>query len=283
MWFAYFRKKLITEFSILGCVFVIFVETDNFMNNKKTDYLRMFVIIAICFIVIVMCTTLYFGHDVDESVRGTFGDMFGAANALFTGLSFVGLIVTILLQRRDINAQRDEVTLQSFENTFYNLLQIHRETVNNLEKNKVSRKTSGGITVEKDISIKGRAVFIHIYGRYIDHLTADRKFNDNAYLSVYKQNWEILGHYFRGIELILITIDQLKMSDNEWDYKFRYVDILKAQLSEYETAILFYHFLSSKSAGFKKIAEKYTLFEFVNIELVTDDKNLYNISAFTKM
>ncbi|OMC72997.1 hypothetical protein BK121_08795 [Paenibacillus odorifer] len=37
--------------------------------------------------------------------RGTFGDMFGAVNALFSGLAFAGLIFTIHLQRKDLAIQ----------------------------------------------------------------------------------------------------------------------------------------------------------------------------------
>lgn len=42
----------------------------------------------------------------NDSTRGTFGDQFGAVNALFSGLAFTGLIYTIILQRRDLEIQR---------------------------------------------------------------------------------------------------------------------------------------------------------------------------------
>jgi hypothetical protein len=249
--------------------------------NKKDINLGLFAILSTTFIMgIILATYLIFNKE-DPNVRGTFGDMFGAANALFTGLSFVGIIVTILLQRRDINEQRYEMTLQSFESAFFNLLNIHRETVFALEKKRINKKTSGGITVEKDISSKGTAVFIYIFSRYIDHLPPDKKFNDISYLKVFKENWEILGHYFRSVEILLFTIDNLDIKkQNNLTYKQRYVDILKSQLSEYETALIFYHFLSSKGLKFKEIAEKYNFFEFINDELITDDKNLYSHKAF---
>lgn len=41
--------------------------------------------------------------------RGTFGDMFGAVNALFSGLAFAGIVYTILLQRRELELQREEL------------------------------------------------------------------------------------------------------------------------------------------------------------------------------
>ena len=42
---------------------------------------------------------LYFFISKSEE-RGQFGDMFGAVNALFSGLAFAGLILTLILQRK---------------------------------------------------------------------------------------------------------------------------------------------------------------------------------------
>ncbi len=49
------------------------------------------------------------------AARGQFGDMFGAVNALFSGLAFAGLIFTIFLQRRELALQREELKLQREE------------------------------------------------------------------------------------------------------------------------------------------------------------------------
>ena len=53
----------------------------------------------------------------DMSDCGTFGDQFGAVNALFSGIAFAGLIYTIFLQRRDLRNQRKELFLQRKELT----------------------------------------------------------------------------------------------------------------------------------------------------------------------
>ncbi len=47
----------------------------------------------------------------DWPTRGQFGDLFGAVNALFSGLAFAGLIYAILLQREDLALQRTELEL----------------------------------------------------------------------------------------------------------------------------------------------------------------------------
>lgn len=43
------------------------------------------------------------------SERGTFGDMFGAANSLFSALAFCGVIFTIYLQKKELGLQRMEL------------------------------------------------------------------------------------------------------------------------------------------------------------------------------
>lgn len=47
--------------------------------------------------------------------RGQFGDLFGSVNALFSGLAFAALIITIFLQRKELELQRDELRLQREE------------------------------------------------------------------------------------------------------------------------------------------------------------------------
>jgi hypothetical protein len=44
-----------------------------------------------------------------ELSAGTFGDMFGALNTLFTGFAFVGVSITIWYQRQQLHAQREEL------------------------------------------------------------------------------------------------------------------------------------------------------------------------------
>lgn len=90
----------------------------------------------------------------DLAKCGTFGDQFGAANALFSGLAFAGLIYTIMLQRSDLRNQRKELflqrqemkrnraemimqnktlSLQRFENTFFSMMELQQQIVNNLD------------------------------------------------------------------------------------------------------------------------------------------------------
>ena len=51
------------------------------------------------------------------SDRGTFGDMFGAVNALFSGLALGGVIIAIILQKQELGLQRRELELTRQELT----------------------------------------------------------------------------------------------------------------------------------------------------------------------
>ncbi len=48
---------------------------------------------------------------VDMLARAQFGDMFGALNALFSGLALGGVIYTVFLQKQELSLQRDELKL----------------------------------------------------------------------------------------------------------------------------------------------------------------------------
>ena len=61
-------------------------------------------------IVILYTLSLIYLTDADWiSNPGTFGDSFGIINALFTGLAFSGLIVTIMLQYEEIKIQQQDL------------------------------------------------------------------------------------------------------------------------------------------------------------------------------
>lgn len=74
-------------------------------NQHEDKILR--IGIGIGFLVVVIWALFWIGL-VDDQNRGTFGDMFGAANALFSGLAFAGVVVAILLQRLEMQESRSE-------------------------------------------------------------------------------------------------------------------------------------------------------------------------------
>ena len=87
--------------------------------------------------------------------------MFGGVNALFSGLAFAGILIALYMQKHELELQREELSAtreelklqriamegqkkqleiqnktsekQRFENTFFQLLDLHHEIISNLE------------------------------------------------------------------------------------------------------------------------------------------------------
>lgn len=66
-------------------------------------------IIVGVFTIQLVCWCLMDSLITSEEKRGQFGDMFGAVNTLFSGMAFGCIIYTILLQRADLEATRQEM------------------------------------------------------------------------------------------------------------------------------------------------------------------------------
>ena len=79
-------------------------------NNKILSY----IIIGIVLIwALSGVLTMIF---IDQwSDRGTFGDLFGAINSLFSGLALAGLVYSIYANRQEIQLQREEIELNRKE------------------------------------------------------------------------------------------------------------------------------------------------------------------------
>lgn len=81
----------------------------------------------------VSAFTIVYSIDASDR-RAEFGDMFGAVNALFSGLAFAGLMVTIWMQKEDLRIQQEEIKKQNetlarqqFEATFFQMLKLFDE------------------------------------------------------------------------------------------------------------------------------------------------------------
>ena len=231
---------------------------------------------------------------------GTFGDMFGAANALFSALAFVGVVYAILLQRREIHLQGEELrqtkeelmkqreqmelqnqTLcnQSFENTFFQLLRLHNEMVAAME-------TKGSGAESNEIASRGRSCFVSFLGEVKRQLQpASRKtcgqLRDalsGAYMDFYERHQSDLGHYFRSLYNTVKLVDRSPVAD-----KRLYTNLIRAQLSSYELALLFYNCLSELGYNkFKPLLEKYSMLKNMPLELLChrDHMALYEAGAF---
>ena len=79
-----------------------------------------------------------------------------------------------------------------------------------------------------------------------------------SYREIYKAEEGQLGQYFRNLEHLI------KFVDNETiEHERRYTSLVKAQLSQFETALLFYHCIRQRKEPFTKLVELVEKFGFL--------------------
>lgn len=281
-------------------------------NDKETD-LGIYIIGAISVLLIIgLWTYTYFElKDMPSADRGTLGDMFGTVNALFSGLAFAGIIFTILLQRKELGYQRKELketraefviqnkTLknQRFENTFYNLVSLHNQIVNDIDYDKTRSINRERVLV----TVKGRDVFRDRFNTLDSMLDNEPKLNE-TYLKFYQERKTDFGHYFRNLYRIIkmihetefVTYEELELDRNKQTDKekynlcnylerYKYTCIVRAQLSDYELLLLFYNCLSDNGVEkFKPLVEEYAILKNLPQEDILKSEwiNDYEKSAF---
>lgn len=95
-------------------------------NKPKTKYLLIFGLICSVIFLVVSFYPLIIGiffHSSQE--RGFAGDMYGALNTLFSGLAFAGIIITIIMQMKELELTREELqkSAEAQQGTFSALTQ----------------------------------------------------------------------------------------------------------------------------------------------------------------
>ncbi|MCG3665457.1 putative phage abortive infection protein [Aliarcobacter butzleri] len=135
-----------------------YLKISNALNDEERTRKSLFYIfiIALCIIgsiflielILVVCF-----YDIDK--LGAFGDFFGGMiNPLLTFCTFMALLMTIILQQKELSLTREELSetkqatkdsaqalreqsnsikVQNFENTFFNMITLHNEIVKNLK------------------------------------------------------------------------------------------------------------------------------------------------------
>jgi len=199
-------------------------------ESKENDFwIYTIGVIAVISIIGLWYFTYYVLKDLKPEDRGTLGDMFGTVNALFSGLAFAGIIFTILLQRKELRYQRDELketrtefiiqnkTLknQRFENTFFNLLSLHHQIIEGIDFDIQVEKQDGSRWKNHNekreyviVTVKGRDVFKDKFEILNKNLSSSEpeSFNEK-YLKFYTTVQTDFGHYFRNLYRIIKYVD----------------------------------------------------------------------------
>lgn len=164
-------------------------------NSNNDDKWLCQLMWAIGFVLFVMMLSAFVVIKLigDWEQRGQFGDLFGVVNALFSGLAFAGLIITIRQQHLDLKYQREAIEqtnqemqnqtiefdkqnktmrIERFENTFFKMLEVQQSIVNDLyagdsHSQWVDENSADGVYSKKEIPIqdeyRGRNLFYYVF------------------------------------------------------------------------------------------------------------------------
>ena len=225
----------------------------------------------------------------ESGQAGTFGDSFGALTSLFTGLAFVGLIVTlrqqkaqIAMQREDLKLQRDEMVAaraelsgqkeqmelqnqslkqQMFEQTFFNLLNVFNQYIVDLVENgpllsgepKRGRDQLGRILVDLiDVAYRFDEIKEGKRVEVVRTSTEMMELTVRSFLSNYFHHADDLNSYFRLLYNILKLVDQSGV-----DQKKTYTNILRAQLTDSELLLIALNCACADAVKLQTLVERY--------------------------
>lgn len=271
-------------------------------KKEETSHNPKLVVILLAVVLILwVLSWLFIPYFLNEwKDRGTFGDMFGAVNSLFSGLAFAGLIYTIYLQSKELSLQRDELeqtrielegqkiqlerqndnmSKQNFEITFFNMLANIQSITNYMISpygNLNGRIYLHQLFEEFDIEVSNNQVFQK------EKSSVDKNNMDilkDSLLKIYDNKFIAhsfnLGHFYRTVHNLLKMIENYS---TDIEVRKKYSSIFQAQLSNDELGFILYNSLSSFSLNkenkpeFHRMVDELNILENINEKCVFDKK-----------
>lgn len=225
--------------------------------------------------------TFFANAPIDHEVIGTLGDFFGGVLGSIWSLCGVLLFYTALKeQRRDfkinenaLNKQIEALSIQTKEFELQRIelsqtRQVFREQSLTLRQQRLESTYFSMLGIYKNIITdlneiaENKSYFKSLKQTLYEKYTTGRTPQDNhataknIYLEVFYEKKEELNHYFKIIYRILRIIEDADVSEQE---KFRYVKILRSQLSENEMLAMYYNSHSPSGEKVYKLILKYNL------------------------
>lgn len=224
-----------------------------------SDRVATLFIFAIIAVILVFVANLF---SIGHSSFGEWGDFFGGVlNPILTFITFSGLLLTIILQQKELAESRlqytrsaDSLKITQKQDHFFRSLEIQNSIIDSIDLH----------NVKTGVTTTGRDCFSAFYSRftakYQDAIKKHSSVDDFKILAwsfdrFLKENEQDLTHYFRHFEAILQFIDLLD-ADKEI-----YARQLRSTLSNRELLLLFYYCASQRSDLAKKLVEKYGILE----------------------
>ncbi|OFY16575.1 MAG: hypothetical protein A2X02_05400 [Bacteroidetes bacterium GWF2_29_10] len=281
---------------------ILKINNDSQAEEKRlTNFAN--ILINVCIAILIGAIIMFGIHQYydsssafDTGLLGNMGSFLsGTIGVIFTFVSVILFYTTLRMQREELKLQRDELKLQrdemaknteelsgqkqqleaqnktmtkqSFENTFFQLLNVHSNIVNAMELRKSTNL--------KEIIAKGRDCFklywdTEEHSKLLTSLQTDHKLGysiKEGICNIHVEDSNI-RNYFCNLYHIIKFVENSDIED-----KKTYINFIRAQLSNYELVFLFFNGLSDYGkARFKPLIEKYSLLKSIDKKCIIEKK-----------
>jgi len=246
---------------------------------RKIEYYLAAILIAELLIIIIVTTIYLYISDANHTALEKAYFLGGIVSGVF---AFGAFFVAVLANSN----QRETSNIQRFENTFFNMLTLQQQIVNDLTYNDTEKETviedapnpaNGRIAKEVIVNkkIEGRELFYYTFVVWETYAepnilrgmrgiiwTKGLEEYTNSNIPTY------FDHYFRHLYTIIKFVDETVFLKE--DEKYKYTSIVRATLSRYELVWLYYNCLTSVgNEKFKPLIERYSILKNLRVELLT--------------
>jgi hypothetical protein len=220
----------------------------------------------------------FFGGRADVNTWGNYGSFLQGTTASVWALAgffiiFVAFLIQnkqLVEQREQFRVQRDSISLQNFENTFFQLINLHHKLVEDMVEGSVTGRDCFKMCFCDNFRLQYWNKRNPLRSSTVPTLSPYQELKAviESYDVVYTHFQGDLGHYFRNLYHILKFVDGSQAVDEK--QKKYYVTLVRAQLSAYEQALLFYNCVHQNGEEFYIYIERYGLFHNLDDRLLCD-------------
>lgn len=275
-------------------IFLNIIGDSNKETSKNLFSLFKFAIYAIFSIFFI---NIFFN---DFKKLGEWGDFFGGVlNPILTFLTFMGLLITIVLQqselkqsREEFKGQKESLENQEFDNKFFQMLNLLNSINDRLVVN-IKEKDLKGKDVFEYLKEK---LYNNISIQYNEHLHHNSLFNkhekdkksnflhDDKFL-YFKNEFDNFNneydttfkYYFINLYQILKYIDTYSNDENQAK---EYTNMIRAQLTKNALILLAYNAIGVQNFTtnqYQLLVEKYEFFEHLRYDDFCENPNIIEI------
>jgi len=272
-----------------------FLKVIGFTKNTSRNLFRLFQFALYMVLVVFIVNIFSIGH----SSFGEWGDFFGGVlNPILTFLTFMGLLITIIIQQKELRESRDEfkgqkealekqqeeMTIQSFDNKFFQMLNSFNKTTDSLNAN-VNGTNYQGKEVFKQLHDNLKEKIRFSYDEDLSTGNTDK--NKIIYfLKIFKDFNNMFDttfkYYFINLYQLIKFIDEdiPYKGEKKLKYAKKYTNLIRAQLSKSELILLAYNaigIIEFSGQNYKKLIEEYSFFEHMRYDDFNDNEYILSI------